>query len=81
MSMTNVNVTTFRKNLFGYIDQAIEFNDVINVVTKKGNAVVLSESDYNSLIETLYLSSIPGLKQKLIDGKNESIEDCEEFEW
>lgn len=79
--MTNVNVTTFRKNLFGYIDQAIEFNDVINVVTKKGNAVVLSESDYNSLIETLYLSSIPGLKQKLIDGKNESIEDCEEFEW
>ena len=43
--MTNTNITNLRKNLFEYIDQAITYNDVINVNTKKGNAVIMSEED------------------------------------
>ena len=44
--MTNVNITNFRKNVFGFIEQVVEFNDVVNVATKNGNAVILSEEDY-----------------------------------
>ena len=51
--MTNTNITNLRKNLFEYIDQAITYNDVINVNTKKGNAVIMSEEEYNGLMETL----------------------------
>ena len=40
--MTNTNATNFRKNIFEYLNQAVEYNDVINVTTKNGNAVVLS---------------------------------------
>ena len=47
--MTNTNITNLRKNLFEYIDQAITYNDVINVNTKKGNAVIMSEEEYNGL--------------------------------
>lgn len=82
--MTNTNITNFRQNIFEYINQAIEFNDVINVNTKNGNAVILSENDYNSLIETLYLSSQERAKNEILEGKNASLEECvsaDEVEW
>lgn len=74
--MTNINITNLRRNLFDYINQAVEFNDVINVNTKAGNAVIISEADYNGLLETLYLSSNPEVKNEIIEGMNTSIEDC-----
>ena len=78
--MTNVNITNLRKNLFDYINQAIEYNDVINVNTREGNAVIISEEEYNSMMETLYLTSVPGVKERLEEGLNAKPEDCEEFE-
>ena len=63
--MRNINITNFRQNIFEYINQAIEYNDIININTKNGNAVVMSEEEYNGLMETLYLSSQPGLKEEL----------------
>ena len=47
--MLNTNATNLRKDLFNYLDLAIEFNDVINVNTKKGNVIMLSEQEYNGL--------------------------------
>lgn len=79
--MTNTNATNLRKNLFNYLETAIDFNEVININTKKGNAILISETEYNGLLETLYLLSIPGMKDKLIDGLNTPIEDCKELEW
>jgi len=79
--MLNTNATNFRKNLFKYLDLAIDFNDVINVSTKKGNVIILSEEDYKGLMETLYLTSIPGMKEKLNEGLDAKIEDCVEFKW
>ena len=40
------------------------------------NEVIDSEEDYNGLMETLYLSSIPGMKEKIVEGLNTSLEDC-----
>lgn len=82
--MTNINITNLRKNLFGYINQAVEFNEVINVNTKTGNAVIMSEDDYNGLMETLYLSSNPTVKKEITDGLAAPIEECipeDEVEW
>ncbi len=74
--MTNTSITAFRKNLFGYVEQAITFGDIINVSTKNGNAVLLSEAEYNSLMETVYLSSIPGMEDSIKRGMEEPLEDC-----
>lgn len=82
--MTNVNVTNFRKNMFGYINQAVEWGDVINVSTKNGNAIIMSEDDYRGLMETLYLSSNPKLKQVITEGMATPLEECipsDEVEW
>ena len=82
--MYNTNVTNARSNLYNLIDMALEDNEVINISTKNGNAVIISESDYNSLLETLYLCSDSSYKQTLIDGKNTPVSDCtdeDSLEW
>ena len=82
--MTNINVTNFRKDIYELLERTIKYNEPINVSTKNGNAVILSEEDYNNLMETLYISSIPGLKEDIIEGLKEDIKDCvdeKEVEW
>ena len=68
--MITLSITNFRKNIYNVLSQTIKFNEPININTKEGNAVILSEEDYNGLIETLYLSSFPKLKESIIEGSN-----------
>ena len=82
--MTNTNITNLRKNLFEYVNQVIEYHDVINVNTKNGNAVIMSEEEYNGLMETLFLSSDPRVKQEIVEGIKTPLEECipaDEGEW
>ena len=82
--MLNTNITNFRKNIFAILEQTIKYNEPVNISTKSGNAVIISEEDYNGLMETLYLSSIPNMKEKIIDGMNTSLDECipeDEVEW
>lgn len=44
--------------------------------TKDGNAVLLPEEDYSGIVETLYLVSVPGMREKLMAAKAEPLEDC-----
>lgn len=82
--MTNTNITNFRKEIYELLKQTIKYNEPVNISTKDGNAVLISESDYNGLMETLYLTSIPDMKEKLIEGKNTKKEECiseDEVDW
>ena len=74
--MTNTNITAFRKNVFGFVDQAVTYGDVINITTKNGNAVILSEQDYKNMLETLHLCSIPGMADSIKAAAAEPVEDC-----
>lgn len=75
-----VNATNFRKNLFDILGQAVKYNEVVNVTTKEGNAVILSEADYNAIMETLYLHSVPGLAENLLQLAAEPMEPAKEFD-
>ena len=82
--MIHTNVTSFRKNVYSILEQTIKYNEPVNVSTKDGNAVLLSEEDYLSLIETLRLSSDPVMKEKLLAGKATPLSDClseSEVDW
>ena len=66
------------------IENTIRYNEPLSIISKTGNAVVLSEEEYNSLVETLYLNSIPGMKEKLVEGLNTPLDDTvpeEEVVW
>ena len=82
--MLNTNITNFRKNLFSMLEQTIKYNEPVNISTKDGNAVVLSEEDYNGLMETVYLCSVPGLKETIVEGMHTPLSECvteDEVEW
>lgn len=77
----NINITNARAELFKLASSCIKYNNVININTKEGNVVMLSEEDYNNLIETLYLAGIPNLLESIVEGVNTPLEDCEKIEW
>ena len=82
--MQNTNATNFRKNIYSFLEQAIKYNEPINIATKDGNAIILSEEDYNDIMETLAVYANPKLKEDIIKGMNTLPEDCvaeEEVEW
>ena len=82
--MVNVNITNFRKSLFEYMNQAVEYNDIISVSTKNGNVVVMNGDDYNALLETVHLMSIPGMREKLLKGADTPVDECismDDMEW
>lgn len=74
--MTTTNITNFRKNAFNYVEQTIRYNEPLNISTKEGNAVLLSEEDYSGIMETLYLVSMPGMREKIMEGMRTPLEDC-----
>lgn len=71
--MAVTNISALRKDLFSSIDNVIEYNDSITVSTKNGNAVIISEAEYNAMLETIYLVSQKGLVEKIKEGEKEDI--------
>lgn len=82
--MINTNATNFRSKLFSMLEQSTRYNETINISTKYGNAVLINEDDYNNLMATLQIISIPGMKEKIIEGLNTPVSEClmeNEVEW
>lgn len=71
--MSTINITNARANLYQLVsDVNVGFNPITIVNNKGKNAVLISEDEWNSIEETLYLSSIPGLVNNINDiRKNE----------
>ena len=82
--MLNTSITNFRKNIFSMLEQTIKFNEPVNISTKEGNAVVMSESDYNDVMATFEIYNNPKLHEKILKGMSTSIEECsseDEVQW
>jgi len=76
--MSIVNATTARKNFFKLMEEATTTHEPIFITGKSGNVVVISEEDYRSMQETFYLSTIPGMREKIIAGLEVPLEECVE---
>lgn len=82
--MTTTTITNFRKNVYSLVENTVRFNEPVNITTKDGNAVMISEEEYLGLIETLSLTSVPGMKEKLVEGLNTPLSETipeEEVSW
>lgn len=82
--MSVINITSARKKLYNLVEDVNLYSEPTLIVSKKGNAVLISESDWNAIQETVYLNSIPGMVESIQEGMNTPIEDCipeENIEW
>lgn len=74
--MKSTTAENFRDNLSEMIDELIKSNEQLKVTTEIGNVIVLSESDYNGIMETLLIYSNSQEKEKIIEGLHTKIDDC-----
>jgi antitoxin YefM len=65
---TNLTASEARANFYRLIDQAAESHEPISISGKRANAVLIAESDWNAIQETLYLLSIPGMRESIKEG-------------
>ena len=77
-----LNATEARARLYSLIDEAASTHQPIVITGKRGNAVLISEDDWNAISETLYLMSIPGMRESIKEGMETDVSDCsEDLDW
>ena len=80
--MTTLNVTEARANLYKLIDDTLVKHKPVVITGKRGNAVLLAEDDWNAINETLHLLSVPGMRESILEGMQESIDSAAtELNW
>ena len=80
--MSTLNATDARSKLYALIDETARTHRPITITGKRGNAVLLSEEDWNAINETLYLVSIPGMRQSIRDGLAADLDGCsDDLDW
>lgn len=80
--MTTITATEARRLLYQLLDDVSESHEPIQIAGKRNSAVLISEDDWRAVQETLYLHSIPGMKESIIEGLNTPLDVCErEVEW
>lgn len=67
--MTSVNISTFRDNIYGYVnDNILKYGDIININTKNGDIVAMSKEEFDGIMETIYLMQFPGTAKDIKEG-------------
>ncbi len=74
--MTTMTATEARKNLYKLVDSVSMSHRPVQISGKNNSAVLISEDDWNSIQETLYLVAIPGMRESIKSGMKSKIEDC-----
>ena len=73
-NMNTVTATKARSALYSLIDEANASHEPIQITSKRGNAVLVSEGDWRAIQETLHLQSIPGMVESIQHARKEGIE-------
>jgi prevent-host-death family protein len=80
--MTVLDATEARANLYSLIDETASTHQPIVITGKRTNAVLISEEDWNTISETLYLLSVPDMRKSIKEGLNENPVECSrELDW
>lgn len=80
--MAILTATEARTNFYKLIEKTLQSHEPVVITGKKGNAVLLSEEDWNAVTETLYLLSVPGMRESIRGGmETDVLELSETLEW
>ena len=75
--MSTLTASEARAKLYRLIDETAESHIPIRITGKRNNAVLVSEKDWASVQETMYLLSIPGMRESIREGMGAAVEECE----
>jgi prevent-host-death family protein len=66
--MDSLTASAARASLYQLLDQAAETHEPVQILGKRNNAVLVSAEDWSAIQETLYLLSIPGMRESILKG-------------
>lgn len=76
--MTTLTASEARTKLYRLMDEAADSHEPITITGKRNNVVLVAEEDWRAVQETLYLLSIPGMRESIREGMTESVDACSE---
>ena len=76
--MTTINATSARSKLYALLEQVASSHEPVQITSRRGNAVLIAEDDWRSIQETLYLLSVPGMRESIVEGMKTPIAECSE---
>jgi antitoxin YefM len=80
--MSTISATKARANLYALLDAVAASHEPLHIAGKRSTGVLISESDWNAIQETLYLLSIPGMRESIRKGMKTPVEKCRtELNW
>lgn len=80
--MTTLTASEARTNLYRLIDESAATHEPLLITGKRNNAVLIAESDWTAIQETLHLLSVPGMRESIIEGMQTPDTECaEQLEW
>ena len=80
--MNTLTASEARANLYRLLDQTSETHQPVTISGKRNSAVLVSSEDWESIQETLYLLTVPGMRESIKQGMEETIENCsKELDW
>ncbi len=80
--MTTLTVSEARAKLYGLVDSVASEHKPVTIKGKRANAILVSEDDWQAIQETLYLLSIPGMRESIKEGLATPVDECsEELAW
>ena len=65
--MSAITASEARNSLFGLIQQVNDDHTTVEVVSRRGNVVIMSKDDYDALTETAYLLRTPANAERLLE--------------
>ena len=80
--MPTITASEARANLYRLIDEAAASHQPVLISGKRNKAVLIAEEDWQAVQETLFLLSVPGMRESIREGMAEPIEkSSEDLEW
>lgn len=80
--MTTLTASEARAGLYRLIDQAAESHQPVVIAGKRNSAVLVAAEDWEAIQETLYLLSVPGMRESIKEGMAEPVDACaKELDW
>ena len=74
--MVTITATLARQTLYNLVDEVSLSHEPVQITGKRNSAVLISEDDWRAIQETLYLTSIPEMKESIVRGLKTPVEKC-----
>lgn len=78
MTIATITATEARRRLYQLLDEVSASHQPVQITGRRGNAVLVSEDDWRAVQETLYLLSVPGMRESIREGLATSVEELED---